>query len=1297
MQLFRGSQKINSDARVASVVKDYLVKNGAIDPEENILSRRIPGKGEKSKPTIEIYDSKGTIHAKYQYGETLSSRAGQAYTRLNIKDTFEKIGKNLLKSKSKFAGASLARAHFANGGPVPGSGNTDTVPAMLTPGEFVVNKKATSQNQQLLEMMNGGKVKGYNEGGIVQDVSGEEVLTKRQRVASRAKSLGRGVGLSSIAGMGIGQAVGGQTGALVGSFALPMLMPMISKAVGPLLVGLNISAAAFTGIAAPLALAGFAIYKLNESLEEARKSGAALSEAMYGSAKTTNAMADAFGRETNASALRRKAVEKAGGQEITQESVAASSEFMKTDAAAEIIKDLELVKKSGEDVALALRNQLASSIVAGAITPEEAKAISIDIGKALNDENLSVEVSGQLSSLLGPNGEKIVNNIVEITAEISPKINSQQIKNDAEEAYNSLNIAQKFGEIFTGGRESFIEQFSINKISEENASALTKEAEARAFLNLAYQEGTITLKEYLDAESQLNSGAKDRSSFVENANAQALGFDSVAAMESKLQDYLSNLNVDTTGMTTLQASEAQALGQARAREDSQGKAAYKAIVTEGKEALKQSFIDDDMDATMAESIVSEIENGIALVDPQIFDKLISGQVSLDQLPMLEKMLDQGIPQEKIDSLFSNLKILESIPNIDLVVDINNPDPDEIQSLVDEYLKFESLSDADKKIYVETNVSSEDLNRFKTSYEEIMKLPDNEIVNVTTMITREINLRTEMSAAAMEGQGSGIGNEQKRLLQAEADKVEKNVKSLLDSLKVTSGMDEFSEGPSGGGGGGVKKATQTLKEYVAEFRAATREKEKYLAVTIKYLGTAKMEAVALIDQKRLLEANTMIESKSSKIRKEGKKILSDLIKLAEKQLSVQRATAFLSMSSGERELQRLDLQDKALDKKVNKEQKVLRNKQREIELNNRALDDLSEKEDSVNKVYDDRIEALDNVSKANDRLADQDRSRISLASALASGDIAAAANAANEMQQQSAQYQIEDTRAALEKQRQVDLESLTVRVNGQLLTREQIEGRNKKLSEDIEIVETRLSKIEETRLKIAEKRARQEERILLIQQKQLITDLKKLEAKGTLTKSQEKMLANLIKDFNTGAKSYNEDSPGTKGDFTLQKNYGGVISKMAFGGVAYKGSTENPPALRMNYGSTVPGVGMIDKVPALLTPGEFVVRKSVAKQYGGFLNQLNGQVFPGIGSENPIPTNNFLDGIGSPRYSIPESSFSDIPVSSTNDNSTVAPMYNSTYNVNVNVSGTNASPDDIANVVMAKLSNQNRGNLRSSRY
>jgi hypothetical protein len=87
----------------------------------------------------------------------------------------------------------------------------------------------------------------------------------------------------------------------------------------------------------------------------------------------------------------------------------------------------------------------------------------------------------------------------------------------------------------------------------------------------------------------------------------------------------------------------------------------------------------------------------------------------------------------------------------------------------------------------------------------------------------------------------------------------------------------------------------------------------------------------------------------------------------------------------------------------------------------------------------------------------------------------------------------------------------------------------------------------------------------------------------------------------------------------------------------------------------------------------------------------------MGGTKGVPKNNFLDGIGSPTYSIPESGVANIPVPSTNVVAPSSTMYNSTYNVNVNVSGTNASPDDIANVVMAKLSQQNRGNIRSTRY
>lgn len=49
---------------------------------------------------------------------------------------------------------------------------TDTVPAMLTPGEFVVNRQATQKNMGLLQSINGGRVNTYSGGGKVSYLRG---------------------------------------------------------------------------------------------------------------------------------------------------------------------------------------------------------------------------------------------------------------------------------------------------------------------------------------------------------------------------------------------------------------------------------------------------------------------------------------------------------------------------------------------------------------------------------------------------------------------------------------------------------------------------------------------------------------------------------------------------------------------------------------------------------------------------------------------------------------------------------------------------------------------------------------------------------------------------------------------------------------------------------------------------------------------------------------------------------------------------------------------------------------------
>jgi hypothetical protein len=110
------------------------------------------------------------------------------------------------------------------------------------------------------------------------------------------------------------------------------------------------------------------------------------------------------------------------------------------------------------------------------------------------------------------------------------------------------------------------------------------------------------------------------------------------------------------------------------------------------------------------------------------------------------------------------------------------------------------------------------------------------------------------------------------------------------------------------------------------------------------------------------------------------------------------------------------------------------------------------EDDINKKYDKRIEALDKVQEANENIARQQQSQLTLADALSKGDIAAAARAMQETKAQSAQNALQQQRSAIEKAREKELKSLQVSVNGQLLNREEIQERISDLQKQIANIE-----------------------------------------------------------------------------------------------------------------------------------------------------------------------------------------------------------------------------------------------------
>jgi len=163
--------------------------------------------------------------------------------------------------------------------------------------------------------------------------------------------------------------------------------------------------------------------------------------------------------------------------------------------------------------------------------------------------------------------------------------------------------------------------------------------------------------------------------------------------------------------------------------------------------------------------------------------------------------------------------------------------------------------------------------------------------------------------------------------------------------------------------------------------------------------------------------------------------------------------------------------------------------------------------------------------------------------------------------------------------------------------------------------------------------------------------------------------------------------------------GGMVPKyFANGGMIKLPKREAPPP-QMSKGGMVPKYfasgGMVpkyfsnggfakgtDTVPSMLTPGEFVMNRGAVETYGPLLNALNS------GINLPMPTE-----FNKPVYNMPERNYADLGgaagiYSSSNTASSLTANDNSVYNysLSVNVDGTNASANDIANVVMNKIKN-----------
>jgi TP901 family phage tail tape measure protein len=361
------------------------------------------------------------------------------------------------------------------------------------------------------------------------------------------------------------------------------------------------------------------------------------------------------------------------------------------------------------------------------------------------------------------------------------------------------------------------------------------------------------------------------------------------------------------------------------------------------------------------------------------------------------------------------------------------------------------------------------------------------------------------------------------------------------------------------------------------------------------------------------------------------------------------------------------------------------RQAQIAANNFALEGIARKEDVINEKYEKQISALEKIETLNQDIANVQKQRMSIADALTRGDISAAAEAMQNARAQQAE-------SALSRQK----EGLTAGRDASIgaLGRNALEQKNKDLQYEISVIEnTKLLSLQNQKTTIEGKIEATQRNITKINEE--IETLKsatfhagktkdELAAQKGLIEAADaaglKYNLTLVKQLNT-AKAINaaidalkkevvtvhtiitrnvvEGKPAATPAATppkkpVVKMYGGAITKyMAFGGRA---------------------VGS-DTVPAMLTPGEFVVNKAAASAYGPMLKSLNESKYPSMLGQRSTPN-------------VPIVSNS----SSISDNSTA--VYN--YSLGFNINGSTSNPNDIARAVIKEIKSIDSQRIRGSR-
>ncbi len=567
---------------------------------------------------------------------------------------------------------------------------------------------------------------------------------------------------------------------------------------------------------------------------------------------------------------------------------------------------------------------------------------------------------------------------------------------------------------------------------------------------------------------------------IDKINAKDGVIDTTFVVETLGAEGLAAVNADLAYWGTLDAASKKVYTTAIAYQlDLQGdpdqQAAFKAWQAENKGKMPTEYI--NYAQVRAEALTKSGDvgtlpiappgggGGAAKVETSPLDELLKRlrDVRKNQIQVTEGW---GKSQKALNKIFGGsktLKIFSGIENDmralgageDLIDLITGMDPKEYEKRKKSLFEFDAKGNIikikDNARSIQDAIASISLGEFISDQQKMAK----QIGNQTTALTR-------LKAAGVEGSVA--------------------LEAVADATFAASIANK-------------KLSDEQIKKIVDAWTKATKKKKEYAAVeTMEQLNTDLDERVLLLQ--RMTELSTILNQEqrdtimdSSELQsiltnlssiKPGDKFFEQFRALLEKTINTKKTEVKIKMLKldglqkifddgfnaamdkadvDEKTLQlKFEFETRDLDEKINLAQDEIAGLQYNVDDQEAMLRGIEKQEQKINDKYDERIEALDQVEKANAAISAQQKGQLTLAEALTSGDIAAAAKAAQDMRAQAAADAVTKEKEALEKSREYEISQ--VRQDGK--SRKDLEDEITRLQDEIYAKEEIIEKDQEAR-------------------------------------------------------------------------------------------------------------------------------------------------------------------------------------------------------------------------------------------